>query len=328
MRKFVGAGAFALLVAVAPAARAQSAQAAAAEALFQEGLAAAERHELDVACARFRDSDKVDPANGTKLALAECEENRGKLATSWSLFKATLEKLPPTDKRIATVKGRIAALEARLPKLVVTIAPDAPKGTTVTEGEAPMLPSMFGLALPTDPGVHTFVVKADGYEDATLKVEAREKQTASLVARPGPAKRLAPVVVAAPVQPKTAEPTPRPPPSTPAQDNRTAGWIVGGVGVAGVGVGVVSYVLALGKKSVADDNCSGELQLCNPTGRDAADSAKTLNVVTVTSFALGAVGLGVGTWMLIKPSPERTTSAALGPAIVAGAPGWGVGGTW
>jgi hypothetical protein len=55
---------------------------AAAEALFEQARAAMAAGSYDIACARFRDSDKLDPAVGTRFNLADCEERRGRVATA------------------------------------------------------------------------------------------------------------------------------------------------------------------------------------------------------------------------------------------------------
>src|SRR5262245_31877335 len=78
-----------------PAARAQESQlsVSAAEALFEEGRSALAAGDLDLACARFRESNRLDPAVGTVLNLADCEEKRGKLATAWTLFRRASTEL-------------------------------------------------------------------------------------------------------------------------------------------------------------------------------------------------------------------------------------------
>ena len=55
--------------------------------------------------------------------------------------------------------------------------------------------------------------------------------------------------------------------------SRTAGWVVGGIGVAGLLVGGVAGVLTLDRKSTVDANCS-EDKRCNPAGYDAAQSGQ------------------------------------------------------
>jgi hypothetical protein len=90
--------------------------------------------------------------------------------------------------------------------------------------------------------------------------------------------------------------------------NRTAGWVVGGIGVAGLGVGAVAGILTLGKKGTVDDNCNADKR-CNPTGYDAAQSGKTLGMVTTTGLVVGVLGVGVGTYLLLSGDKTGATSA-------------------
>src|SRR5262245_33924838 len=96
-------GAVAALGVLPAAATAQTRGPAAAEALFKEGRAASERRDYDVACAKFRESERMDPAPGTLLNLAECEENRNNLATAWALFEELAQRLPPHHERAGIV---------------------------------------------------------------------------------------------------------------------------------------------------------------------------------------------------------------------------------
>src|SRR5690242_7148142 len=91
----------------------------AAEALFHDGRAAAQKGDWETACPKFRESQRLDPAAGTLLNLADCEEHRGKVATAWQLFRQVVESLPPTDERVPLAKDRASALEKRLPRLTV-----------------------------------------------------------------------------------------------------------------------------------------------------------------------------------------------------------------
>src|SRR3954467_1701725 len=86
------------------AAQAQSPSREAADALFKEGRAAVLRSDYAMACARFRDSDRLDPALGTKFNLADCEEHLGHVATAWSLYSEIAPKFAPTDDRLAISK--------------------------------------------------------------------------------------------------------------------------------------------------------------------------------------------------------------------------------
>ncbi|NOU28880.1 MAG: hypothetical protein HOO96_13330, partial [Polyangiaceae bacterium] len=49
-----------------------------AETLFREGRKALEAGDYAVACAKFAESQRIEPAPGTLLNLAGCEERSGK----------------------------------------------------------------------------------------------------------------------------------------------------------------------------------------------------------------------------------------------------------
>ncbi|MFO0567610.1 MAG: hypothetical protein U0263_18270 [Polyangiaceae bacterium] len=56
---------------------AQGRDATAAEALFNAGRDAVKAGDYPTACAKFRESNRLDPAPGTVLNLADCEEHLG-----------------------------------------------------------------------------------------------------------------------------------------------------------------------------------------------------------------------------------------------------------
>ncbi len=69
------------LLTVSEPALARGNDAAAADALFQQGMQDMEAGKYESACQKFRDSDQLDPTVNTKFNLGDCEEKRGKLAT-------------------------------------------------------------------------------------------------------------------------------------------------------------------------------------------------------------------------------------------------------
>ena len=87
---------------------AAAAQEAAADALFDSARTAMARRDFDRACEQFRASDKLDPAAGTELNWADCEEKRGHLASAWELFRMVEEKLNPSDERVPVAYGESA----------------------------------------------------------------------------------------------------------------------------------------------------------------------------------------------------------------------------
>jgi len=98
--------AFALFATFAGAlpATAQS-ERAASVALFDEGRAALQRGDLAVACSKFQESNRLDPAVGTAFNLANCEEQRGRTSTAWALFREVAARMKPDDPRLPSRKN-------------------------------------------------------------------------------------------------------------------------------------------------------------------------------------------------------------------------------
>jgi hypothetical protein len=302
---------------VANDARAQDA--AAAEALFQDGLAALKASNVEVACTRFAESDRLDPAVGTKLALADCEERRGRTATAWALYRAAFDKLPSTDARAPKVRERIDRLEPKLAKLVIELAVGAPSELEILRDGNAMRSGVLGVALPVDPGAHVVVVRAPGADDATFEATAVEGKTVKLTVAPGPAKPIAiepapkPVVVAptTSTNPPSSAAPPRPEPASPREVSAgTSGWTVFGIssmivgGLAGVG-GAISLSLAHDDAAIAAENCNDEVQLCNAVGREAIDRGQLENTLGGVGLAVGGAGLALGAVGLVLGSHSR-----------------------
>jgi hypothetical protein len=311
MRRIVRISPFAFaLVLVPSAARAQQ---AAADALFDSARAAMSKGELASACEQFRASDKLDPAVGTELNLADCEEKRGHLASAWELYRTVEEKLSATDERLAFAHTRAQALDPRVPKLTLTLAPGAPKDSSVRDGGVDLGSAAFGVALPVEPGAHELVVAAPGFAARTFQVQLSEGQTQAVTVSPGPANAAAPAAPAAmapvfhgenPDKTRAAAPS--------GSSTRTLGFVLGGVGVAGLGVGALAGLLELGKQHAVDDHCQPD-KSCTSAGVSAAESGRTLERVSNVGWIVGATALGAGAYFLLTsgPSTKPNTSVAL-----------------
>ena len=289
-----------LLMATTLGASAQVRDPAAGEALFAEGRAAAKAGNYQLACEKFHESQRLDPAIGTVFNIADCEERLGHLATAWTKYREVLQKVGPEDARHAIAKKQSEALKPRLPKLLV-LGDQLPVTATVKRGLVELGRASFGTALPVDPGDHEIVVSNAGYEDARFRVQLKEGQTTEVTLRLGP---------------KLAEGGSTDGGQTvePPSDNRTLGWILAGVGVAGLAVGSITGLMVLGKKSTVDDNCDADKR-CNQTGLDAVDAGQTLAPISTTGFIIGVLGLGVGGYFLLKPAdkPKHVLVPSVGP---------------
>ncbi|HEX6764550.1 MAG TPA: PEGA domain-containing protein [Polyangiaceae bacterium] len=289
---------------VSRGASAQTGDSASAEALFREGRALITSGDVAGACAKFRESNRLDPAVGTVFNIADCEEKLGHLAQAWTLFQEVVQRLPESDDRHAIAQRRAAALEPRLPHLRVRFAAGVPAGTRVERDGVELGSASLGSSLPVDPGNHRLTVSAPGHETREFSVALNEGEEKSVDVSPGPA---------AASTSSGGKSVPHPVDEPSGSGQKTLGYVIGGIGIAGLVTGAVAGVLVLGQKSTVDANCD-ENKRCNQEGLDAAERGKTLGVVTTVALAGGAVGLGVGTYLVLSAgssgaSGERSASA-------------------
>jgi hypothetical protein len=71
-------------------------------------------------------------------------------------------------------------------------------------------------------------------------------------------------------------------------------------------------------REAVDDNCNADKR-CNATGYDAAQSGKTLGMVTTTGLVLGAIGIGVGAYLLLTDENGEHPTAVTAGLIDGGA---------
>src|SRR6187431_1585248 len=116
-RRAMALAALLAVASLAPPALARDADAAAAEALFDEARRLLASGDVKAACPKFAESYRLDPALGALLNLAACHEKEGRVATAWSEYRdAAAQALKARDdKRAAYAKKQAATLEPRLP---------------------------------------------------------------------------------------------------------------------------------------------------------------------------------------------------------------------
>jgi tetratricopeptide (TPR) repeat protein len=318
LRNVVHALAWAALL--SSAASAQSS--VAAEALFRAGRKATAQGDHATACAKYRESYRIERALGTLLNIAVCEEALGQLASAWQRYQELVHALDPSDTRAAIVRTRLPALEQRVPFITVHLADGAPEGTQVEIGAMQLSAASFGVALPWDVGTHELRVLAPGHaprvypfalvegERRTLDVDIGEPVPEPVAEPEQPA--ITPFV--APMEPPLAAPAPmqvRTSRQAPREDHATERVL--SYGALGLGAGAlvlsgVSFGAALDRKGVFDDHCPNDE--CDRTGIGAASAGRTWLTVSWVSLAVGAVSAALGAYGLWATDDDGAQSAA------------------
>ena len=273
-----------------------------AETLFRQGRAAVESGDLATACAKFAESYRLDPAPGTLLNLADCEEKRGQLAGAWAHFHVLHDTLPPSDDRRAIAQSRADALAARLPRLKITLDAKAPHEARVFRDGEPVDPAALGVAVPIDPGKHVLVVRAPERVDATTKLELAAGDKREVVLDAG-----------APVPPPVVPPPP-PPEHHGLVRQRVIAIVVAGGGVVLAGAGATFGGLALSSQGEADKLCTGGVCTAQ-RGIDLHETAKTEALVADVLFGTAVVAVAVGAVLWLTAKTPRAASAYVAPSF-------------
>ncbi|OJY29578.1 MAG: hypothetical protein BGO98_47935 [Myxococcales bacterium 68-20] len=284
-----------------------------ARALFYEARALMKDGKYQLACPKLEESLRLDHGIGTEFNLADCNEKIGKLATAWSGFLsvAATAKTQNQTEREKVARDRADHLEPRLPTLVIDVPSTAPPGLEVKRDGAVVAATDFGRAAPVDPGPHRIVVSAPGKKPWLGTVNA-SAGTLVRIAVPSALLDAAPVADELPgiVTPTPAGepglprqavlPFPAPIVEEPGSRQRTIAWIVGGLGVVGVGVGAGFGLDSLRKRERSKEHCVADL--CDVEGVSLRDKAiRSGNVATVATSIGAAAVLGGVVLLLTAP---------------------------
>lgn len=275
--------------------------AATAQALYEEGRRLVAEGHAHEGCDKLAESNRVDPAVGTRFYLGDCYERIGRTASAWALFLevATASKLRGHTERENLAKSRALALEGKLSRLTIVV--DAPaKDESVRRDDIEVGRAAWGIAVPVDPGEHAIVVNAPEHKPWTSKVVVPADGGMATVRVP----RLVPAPQA---DTGRAEPS----------DTRALGLIFGGFGLAAMGVGVYAGTRAIAKNSDSKEHCVANV--CDAAGKSLRDEAITAAWIANGSVALGAIATGIGAYLFFSSSPKRESSpvtVGFGPSSV------------
>ncbi len=295
-----------ILIPLAIAAAAHGAQpgkAQAADALFQSAKQAVAKGDLATACAQFGESQRLDPAVGTLLNLADCEQRSGKFAAALDHFREARSLLAPDDFRISFADEHMAALSRRVSYLTVRLAGTPIAGTKVLRDNVEIPSASIGAAVPVDPGSHTYVVRVPGHPDSHMQVVAlREGEQRTIEVSPGAENREGEADSAAAGGPSTGP-------------SRALVYTVGGIGIAGLGVGMVTGLMTMHAASTYKAHCNTDTGQCDQAGLDAASTGRTTSVMSPIGFGVGALGIGLAAYWLLAPAKASQAAVAVSPSV-------------
>lgn len=320
-----------------------------ADALFREGQQLLTAGHLEPACAKLEESERLDPKIGRLLNVAYCHEKQGRIATAWHEYDqaAAMAVQAHQAEREKFARGHAAALAKKLAFLHLSWD-SPPDGAQISIDDKPLARDQWAIPFAVDPGTHTITAQAPGYKthmqsvtitgtgETRAQVEPLQKEEAAPATAAAPAPAPAAPPPAAPEPAAAPASAPAPEAEAPAEhgSSRAPAWIVGGLGVAALGVGVGFGLDAMSLKSKADGHCPN--RQCDATGLSDISDAKTAALVSTIGLVAGVVGVGAGTWLFFRasssqssrPSPGGPASASVAPFVAADRAGLAVQGAW
>ena len=293
---------------------------AAAAALFEDGKRLMGEGKFAEACPKLEESERIDPGMGTLFNLAVCYEQTNRTASAWVGFRdvAGMSLAAGLGDREKMARGRAAALEPRLMRLTITMAPAmSGAGVEVKRDGAVVSPALWGTPVPLDPGKHQVSASAPGKEPWEVTVVLDQPGGVISVDVPPLLDRKAggAAVVPAPGGQKAGGPVEPPPPMdgvSPRPWQRPLGITATVAGAVGLGVGTAFGLLGKSAQDASNlGNCDAKTSRCNPAGiLQRADAVQKGNIGTGV-FVAGAVlaAGGIVLW-ITAPSASPSNRAA------------------
>ncbi|HEY3501128.1 MAG TPA: hypothetical protein VGK73_40825 [Polyangiaceae bacterium] len=284
-----------------------------ARALVAEASAAFEAGNFQRALTLFDRAAAIVEAPTIALMQARTLVELGRLGAAAERYLAAQRTDPAVADNAAfrsaaaEAKSELEALRPSIPTLRIKLVGAQSEDAVVAIDGRTLAPEAVATEQLLDAGPHNIEVKTAAGTTAgraiTLVPGAREEVVFSLepvVHVPNASYR------------RTPEPAPVRDDATPKP--RTAAWITLGTGVAFTGAATVLGVLALGHKSDLDAACNPG---CPEEYRDDLDTYRLERTLSYVGFAIGAVGVGSGIYLLLRSEPGSTSAAlALSPSGV------------
>ncbi len=290
-----------------------------ARAQFHQGLALETAGDWSGALALFQQVALVRLTPQVRFHIGLCEEHLGQLAAALGDYELAAHEAD--EAKVAEVSAQVASrrdeLRARIPQITLARGVGAEYASVSLDGVS-LGASSIGPKLPVDPGPHRVEAIASGYKPFRATIEIAEKEV----------KRVEITLERVPVPVSAAEPSG--PSGSPAKDQtepepartNVLPFVVGGVGVASLGTGVVFLLLRQNAINTLDGECTlPPGRTCPASSQSTFDQGKTYNLLANVTLGVGVAAIGAGAVLYFTEKPKSTSAAH----VVPGAPGASLG---
>jgi hypothetical protein len=313
-RLVVGSLVLLVVSSVARLALAQSdADRATARELAKDGYGALTKQDFKTAEDSFRRADSLVHSPLLVIDHARALMGLGRYVEAQERLALVLrEGVPSTAPRvwstaIPTARQLLAEVEPKIAWLTVVVR-GAPE-PQVTIDEKPVPAMALGVRRAADPGERVLTVSAEGFlsQTTTVALEPGGERAVEieLVVDPDAKPTLAEEKAAK----EKADAASRSKPRVDDSHSRTLTYVAFGVGGAGIAVGAVTGILALGKRSNLKDQCSGSS--CPASSSKDVDSYHLYGTISGIGWGLGLAGAVTGVVLLLTSEDDKSSSMSL-----------------
>ena len=297
----------------APPAQPDAATRAAARDLAEQGEALYKASDWAGALDKYQRANALVPVTTLGLRVARCLVKLGRLVeASEQYLDVTRMDLPPGALQVhkdaqVTAEAERKELQPRIPKVTVKLTGDVDE--LLLDGKT-FQTALLDVPRPIDPGKHVLELRRGPKKvSQDFTIAEGENKPVAIDANGAFAAAEAPP----PPTPKPVEPPPRGKP--------LAGFILLGIGGAGLATGAITGLVAKGRVAALDAKCVD--RSCPPEAWADADGYTRLRTISIIGFVVGATAAGAGVvFLLTAPSEKPATATSLRPYVGLGTVGF------
>jgi hypothetical protein len=285
-----------------------------AQARFARGKELLGKKQYEAALAEFRASHEIVGSPNTRLELARCLRAMGKLVAAYAELGRTAveaKELVGQDNRYQraydSATAERAEIEPQLGFVALTIQNPTDE-TKVAVGGEQIRRAAWGEPAPAIAGSTEVVVETPGHAPVkrTVSLAAGQKTALTIDAQSG----------------ELPGGPPAPPPPTPLPDTgpsplRTAAYVAGGVGVAGLVTFGIAGMMARSTYNDLNTTCNGGPCPADKVGE--ISSGKTQQTIANVGLIVGIAGVAAGGTLFVLSLSKGTAGPSTGLVV---SPGW------
>ena len=277
--------------------------------------------DYETALALFRRAYTLYPAPTVVLYEARTLEKMGQLLEAVQAYVRTTQIAIPSGapgqfaEAIAAARQEERALRARIPTLTLRVdgvSANDPNLKVSINGRA-IGAAQLGQAQRLNPGTYRITGSISGDRSDTAEVVLADSQKASVVLNlTAPSLSPPPPVGVHPVSAMGDEGS-----TSPRNSLRIAAYVSGGVGLAGIGGGLVTGLMAVSKHSQAEEQCPEHVCTADSQGAGSVEDFHSMRTLSTVFYGVGAAGVAAGVvfWLLAPDAPAASQARAFAPWI-------------